>query len=67
MKRLGFNDIVNEDSLTLLLSIVLWVFSLIVIFFFAQIFFSEDKINTSGDDIRINRYYKETSVSAILR
>ena len=67
MKRLGFNNFLNEDILTLLLSIILWVFSLLVIFFVAQVFFRGEKINTSGDAPRINRYYEEISVSAIIR
>jgi len=66
MKRLSINYLLNEDSLTLLLSIVLWVISLLVFFFFAQLLFSEEKIKTSGDDIRVNRYSEQISVSAVI-
>jgi uncharacterized protein YpmB len=51
----------KEDVLTLSLSILLWVISLLFIYFFTDIFSPVEDSRKIADDKRVVKYYEETT------
>jgi len=61
MKYFSIKYFMKEDVLTLSLSILLWVISLLFIYFFTDIFSPVEDSRKIADDKRVVKYYEETT------
>jgi len=64
MKQTGVRFLINETFLTLSVSLLLWVMSLLGIYFIASNFLTAESGRPSADGKRIAIYHEESAAAA---